>query len=171
MCHLFFFRSTTVRRANLLVGAALALAIPLVAGAQDTTAAVAATASDPARHTESTIIYSRDVNHTVGAPYFPGQSHSLVTAPTNLIIDSLGNGLTPLSDDEIGSVAAALTSPMQIVETTMGSNLDGLSSSQGGSGLAAHNQQGSHVGSAVSSGMASLSSALGAVSAALGSDR
>ncbi len=57
------------------------------------------------------IIYSRDVHHSIGALYFPGEPHSVVTAPARQMVATVRDGLQPLSDAENSTVAASLAIP------------------------------------------------------------
>lgn len=54
------------------------------------------------------LIYARDVQHSMGAPYFRGASHAAVTAPTSVVVTAVSIGLAPLSDREAAHVTASL---------------------------------------------------------------
>lgn len=142
----------------------LGVAMLLIA-AQDVQAQTADPAPSP--FAEGVIIYSRDVHHTVGAPYFPGQSHSVVTGPTNAIVAAVDNGLKPLSDDDIAFVAASTTTPATFVEQPLTAGFENLNGNSGAS-ISTTGQEASIAGGAIGGAMESLSSALGTMSAILG---
>ena len=58
------------------------------------------------------IIYSRDVHHSIGAPYIPGETDTTVTAPTGAIIGTIALGLAPLTDSEGAGITASLPAAM-----------------------------------------------------------
>ena len=89
------------------------LVLPMVVAA--CTPALAEDGSaDPANTSpDGEIIYARDVHHSIGAPHFPGQTHTAVTAPTGAIIGAIAVGLAPLSDSETASVTASVPIALQ----------------------------------------------------------
>lgn len=121
----------------------------------------------PAPFAEGVIIYSRDVHHTVGAPFFPGQTHSVVTGPTNAIVAGVDNGLKPLSDDDIAFVSASNTTPANFVEQPLNAGFENLTGNSGAA-ISTTGQEASIAGGAIGGAMESLSSALGTMSAILG---
>lgn len=136
-----------------------------VATAPDATAQEA-TISPAASEAEGRFIYSRAVHHSVGAPYFPGPTASVVTGPTGVITGAIANGLTPLTDEESGAVAAALARP-----TAISWAVDAGLAPRAGfrTGAAAGERAGGSTGGTISDAMGSLTSALGALRSALGS--
>lgn len=114
--------------------------------------------------TQGAIIYARDVSHDVGAQHFPGQSHSVVTAPTGAIIGAIGLGLAPLTDSETARVTGSV--PQALLARTMAS-LETLTATiagpQGGA-LRASESASLSPGSAIAGGMQALSGALGSLS-------
>lgn len=126
--------------------------------------------SAPATFAEGEVTYSREVSHSVGAPYFPGTSRSIVTGPTNVIVGQLTQSLQPLTDEESAFVSASLAQP----SSTMQQSLDiGLATlvGPGSTGVGAGERSGSVVGSTIGSAMDSLGSALGTMASVLGSQQ
>ncbi|TIX51553.1 hypothetical protein [Alteraurantiacibacter aquimixticola] len=116
---------------------------------------------------DGTIIVSRDVHHTIGAPYFPGQTHRVVTAPGRLVVSTLDNGLKPLTDGETAQVTAQLTSP-QMQNGALAEMGQTVELAGGGSQLASGTQVGSVVTSTIDRSMDALDGALGSLSALAG---
>ena len=111
------------------------------------------------------IIYSRDVHHSIGAPYIPGETDTAVTAPTGAIIGTIALGLAPLTDGEGASVTASLPAAMSPLGLNEMQLAEGQGSFAGGLGsfIVAETSSGSG-GGAISSAMGALSSALQSLS-------
>lgn len=122
------------------------------------------TSPDVAPTKDGEIIYSRDVNHSIGAPYFAGTSHAAITAPTRLITDSIALGLAPLTDSETSHITASL--PLNIANGALAD----LQPMTAGSSLAQSNpllvseNTGLASGGAINRAMGALSNALGSLS-------
>lgn len=111
------------------------------------------------------IIYSRDVHHTLGAPYIPGETDTAVTAPTGAIIGTIALGLAPLTDSEGAGVTASLPAAMAPLGFTEMQLAEGQGGIAGGLGqfIVAETSSGSG-GGAINSAMGALSSALESLS-------
>jgi hypothetical protein len=118
------------------------------------------------------IIYSRDVNHSIGSANIPGKAHTAVTAPAAQMIGTIALGLAPLSDSEGASITASLPAAMAPLGLTEMQLANGQGGVAGGLGQFIVSQTGSGSGgSAISSAMGSLSSALESLSAIPGGPR
>ena len=108
------------------------------------------------------LIYSRDVNHSIGALYFPRQAYAAKTAPTQTIVNTIDIGLSPLSDSENAAVSGSFK---QFAGTTvqLESQLLGAATVAPGSDALASAQ------GAPASGGGVIGQAMGALSNALGS--
>lgn len=111
------------------------------------------------------IIYSRDVHHTIGAAYIPGETDTAVTAPTGAIIGTIALGLAPLTDGEGASITASLPAAFAALGATELQQAGGQSALDGGLGqfIVSETSSGS-AGSAISSAMGALSGALESLS-------
>lgn len=82
------------------------------------------------------ITYSRDVHHSIGSTYFPGQSHDAVTAPTGAIIGAIALGLAPLTDSETARVTASLPQTVEHAAlSALAVSEQGALSSRAGGGM------------------------------------
>lgn len=115
------------------------------------------------------IIYSRDVHHSIGAQYFPGETDAAVTAPTQAIIDTVALGLAPLSDSEGAAITASLPAALAALGPTELQQTGGQSALNGGLGqfIVTETTSGS-AGSAINSAMGALTGALESLSAISG---
>lgn len=109
------------------------------------------------------IIYSRDVHHAVGQPHFPGTAHATVTAPTQMIVGTIADGLQPLSDTETAQVSAQLTAPLA---AEMKAQDLAQAGDPGGTGnhFAIAGETASAIGSTIDRSMDSLTQALNGLS-------
>jgi hypothetical protein len=144
--------------------AVLAASVPIAAHASEAEPPAALKA--PLKDGE--LIYSRDVNHTIGARYFPRQAYAATTAPTQAIVSSIAIGLAPLSDGENAAVTgsvrqfAAATSQIEtqlLGAVTLAPGTDTLAPAQSAAGSS---------GGVISQAMGALSGALGSLSALTG---
>jgi hypothetical protein len=112
------------------------------------------------------IIYSRDVHHTIGATYIPGETDTAVTAPTSAIIETVGLGLAPLTDNEGAAITASLPAAMETLGATDMQLAGGQGGVAGGLGQFIVSQTASGAGgSGLSSAMSALTGALESLSA------
>jgi hypothetical protein len=129
-------------------------------------AALASEAEPPAAPTapvkDGELIYSRDVNHTIGARYFPRQAYAATTAPTQAIVSSIAIGLAPLSDSENAAVTGSMRQ-FAAATAQIETQLLGPAALAPGTDTLAPAQ------SAAGSGSGVISQAMGALSGALGS--
>lgn len=155
---------TKVAMSGLAAALAFGFAAPPLADAQEAS-------SEPAPpFDEGEIIYSRDVHHSIGAPFFLGPTQSVVTGPTNMIVQSVDDSLRLLTDDETALVSASLAPPASVIQRSLGAEPNALVR-PGESSLAAGERSGSVVGKTIDGAMDSLSSALGTMSSILGSSQ
>lgn len=146
-----------------LIVMAASVAQPVFAGNQ---AASPPPAPDTAKDGE--IIYARDVRHAIGDPYFPGATHTTVTAPTGAITGTIALGLAPLTDSETSRVTASL--PLAATLSGMSDLVSlgaGAQPSQTGA-LVASETASLSGGSAIGQAMGALSGALDSLSAITG---
>jgi hypothetical protein len=112
------------------------------------------------------IIYSRDVHHSIGAIYVPGETDTAVTAPTSAIIGAVGLGLAPLTDSEGANITASLPAAMEPLGATEMHLTGGQGGMAGGLGQFIVSQTASGAGgSGISSAMSALTGALESLSA------
>ena len=146
------------------------LAVALMVGfAMPTTADAQEASGEHAQpFDEGEIIYSREVRHSVGAPFFPGPTQSVVTGPTNMVVGAVDDSLQPLTDEETALVSASLAPPALVLQRSLNTGLDTLGGA-GESSIVAGERSGSVVVKTINGAMDSLSSALGTMSGILGS--
>lgn len=153
-----------IRTLGRITGLFAGLAISTAAFAQDATGDASSLPPDG----ES--IYARDVHHSIGQPYFPGQAHTTVTAPTQMIIETIALGLQPLEDEETASVSALLSAPLvgnaALPDLAQPASALGTSNQLSTTEVAA-----SAINSTIGKSMDSLSQALGALSAIPGANQ
>lgn len=124
----------------------------------------------PAASAEGEVTYSREVSHGVGAPYFAGTAHSIVTGPTSVIVGQLTQSLQPLTDEETAFVSASLAQPSSTMQQSLDTGLAALGGS-GSTSVTAGERSGSVVSSTIGGAMDSLGSALGTMTSVLGSQQ
>ena len=153
-------RKATGRRIVLLGVLTAGLAQPVVAQDQPPSAPPAEASAE-----DGEIIYSRDVHHTIGAPYIPGETDTAVTAPTGAIIGTIALGLAPLTDSEGAGITASLPAAMAPLGLTEMQLAEGQGGIVGGLGqfILAETSSGSG-GGAIGAAMGALSSALESLS-------
>ena len=112
------------------------------------------------------ITYSRDVHHSIGAPYIPGETDTTVTAQTGAIIGTIALGLAPLTDSEGAGITASLPAAMTPLGLTEMQLADGQGGAVAGLGqfIVSETSSGS-AGSAIGLAMGALSGALESLSA------
>lgn len=114
------------------------------------------------------IIYAREVHHSIGAPHFPGESHATITAPTATITGSIASGLAPLTDSETARVTASVSAALSYGGVV---DLQPFTAEPGVSGKAAMlgAESGSlSIGRSIDRAMGALTGALGSLSAVTG---
>lgn len=112
------------------------------------------------------IIYSRDVHHSIGATYIPGETDTAVTAPTSAIIDTIGLGLAPLTASEGANITASLPAAMEPLGRADPQLTGGQGGVAGGLGQFIVSQTASGAGgSGIGSAMGALTVALESLSA------
>jgi hypothetical protein len=114
------------------------------------------------------LIYSRDVNHTIGARYFPRQAYATTTAPTQAIVGSIAIGLAPLSDSETAAVTGSMRQFAAATAQLETQLLGTATLAPGSDTLAPAQSAGGAGGGVIGQAMGTLSSVLGSLSALTG---
>ena len=150
------------------VAASTAIQTPALAQAA---ASNTPTTSSAAKPVEGRIIYGRDVSYgSAIGPRTPGRAQTVVTGPTNLILDSLAAGLVPTSDDENAGITANTNSHAQLISSNIMLGMGALSSmsGSGSNGSEIGNIQSSATGGAIGQATGALRNALGSLRGVLG---
>ena len=114
------------------------------------------------------LIYSRDVNHSIGALYFPRQAYAATTAPTQAIVNTIDLGLSPLSDSENAAVTGSLRQFAGVTGQLETQLLGAAPLAPGSDTLATAQGAPASGGGVIGQAMGTLSNALGSLSVLTG---
>lgn len=131
----------------------------------------AASARAAPTQTDGRFIYSRDVPYgSAIGPRTPGQEHSVVTGPTNLLLSTMATGLRPLGDHENASIVAGSNSQVGLIGNRFALGMGALSSVTNSGSATSNNGsiQGSATGGAIGRATGVIRGAMGTLRGVLG---